>query len=193
MEILFQLLSHSWESNLTLSWPKSSSIPHLGTASCELNSNVIQLFSPQSSTSVQFRPCAVYASSSICSSTCRASGNPNCLVRRSQGDHVVGRTTREGRGGGGGVAALVALVGGKETGAYFLWKWGYHFPNYYCNYRRRPCLGTKPMGMQMGRHEGQIQKSFVIGQSTLSLRRHSVQAPNRALFSLIFTKLTFLD
>lgn len=68
--------------------------------------------------------------------------------------------------GGGGAAALVALVDGKETGAYFLWKWGYHFPNYYCNYWRRPCLGRWPMGMQMGRHQGQIQKSYVIRLSS---------------------------
>lgn len=33
------------------------------------------------------------------------------------------------RGGGGG---------GKETGAHFLWKWGYHFTNYWCNYNGRP-------------------------------------------------------
>lgn len=30
------------------------------------------------------------------------------------------------QGSGGG--------GGEETGAHFLWKWGYHFTNYWCNY-----------------------------------------------------------
>lgn len=28
--------------------------------------------------------------------------------------------------------------GGEETGAHFLWKWGYHFTNYWCNYCRGP-------------------------------------------------------
>lgn len=44
--------------------------------------------------------------------------------------------------------AMVAVAGGKETGAHFLWKWGYHFANYYCNYCRS--LGRKPVGIQMG-------------------------------------------
>lgn len=61
--------------------------------------DAIQLFSPKVTPARSSVPDAVYASLSICSSTCRASGNPNCLVRRSQGDDIVGRTTR-GRGGG---------------------------------------------------------------------------------------------
>lgn len=51
----------------------------------------------QSYAGVLFCPRAVYASPSICSSACRASGNPNCLVPRSQGEDIVGRATRGGR------------------------------------------------------------------------------------------------
>lgn len=57
---------------------------------------------------------------------------------------------------------MMVARGGKP-GAHFLWKWGYHFTNYWCNYSGRPegSMGTKPIGTQMGTHvEAHTQNHF---------------------------------
>lgn len=129
---LFQLLSHSWESNLLLFWPKSFSIIHRDALNCKLNSNVIKIFSHKvtpvcrsvPALFTRLRPSARLLAEPRGTQTvwCDVPGGRTLLAAPPEGT----------------MAALVAVVGGKETGAHFLWKWGYHFPNYYCNYWRRP-------------------------------------------------------
>lgn len=130
---------------LFFSWSQLFLLLHPDTLHCNFHLTLTwSNYSPaaQSYTSLQFCLDAVYVSSSICLSTCWASGNLNCLVQCPQGEDIVGCATRGGRWW------RWRAVGGKETGAHFLWKWGYHFTNYYCNYCRS--LGRKPLGMQMG-------------------------------------------
>lgn len=85
-------------------------------------------------------------------------------MRRSRGEDIVGRATRgdDGCAGGGG-----GREGNRGT---FPVEMGLSLPQLLLQLLKEACLGTRPMGMQMGRHEGQIQKSFAIHQSTLTLR-----------------------
>lgn len=66
----------------------------------------------------------------------------------------------DGCAGGGG--------GWKGKRGTFPVEMGLSLPQLLLQLLKEVCLGTRPMGMQMDRHEGPIQKSFVIHRSTLT-------------------------